>query len=85
LIDSELPRFFAGAQNDRGTGFFTSLLESNPTATGAAPDGNKLNLPKTILGLPELGRHRLPAAGQTPLRLRVDFRRRESCLGSTPT
>jgi hypothetical protein len=26
LIDSELPRFFAGAQNDRVTGFFISLL-----------------------------------------------------------
>jgi serine/threonine protein kinase len=30
-------------------------LESNPTATGAAPDGNKQNLPQTISGLPELG------------------------------
>jgi hypothetical protein len=55
--------------------------ESNPTATGAAPDGNKQNLPVTIAGLPELGRHRFPAAGQTPTR--VGFQRRKNWLGST--
>jgi hypothetical protein len=60
-------------------------LESNPTAIGAAPDGNKQHLPVTIASMSELGRHRCPAADQTPIGIRVDCWRRKDWLGSTMT
>jgi hypothetical protein len=50
-----------------------AYLESNPTAIGAAPDGNKHHLSVSIAGMSKLGRHRLFAADLTLIAVRVDF------------
>ena len=50
-----------------------AYLESNPAATGAAPDGHKHHLSVSIAGMSKLGRHRLFAADLTLIAVRVDF------------
>ena len=69
----------------RGQAATAAHLERNPAAIGAAPDGNKQHLPVTIAGVSELGRHRLPAAGQAPLGVGVDCRHRKNRLRFTLT